>query len=68
MNSRQYQLLLGSQCENLDLNLCIVIEYSLRNIHKPLGVAEYEAKIIDSLLDNFKGSLSTIQEIEENLE
>ncbi|MCB1118237.1 MAG: DUF1016 family protein [Chlamydiia bacterium] len=44
------------------------VEYALRDIHKPLGVAEHEVKIIDSLLDNFKGSLSTIQEIEENLE
>ncbi len=44
------------------------VEYALRDIHKPLGVAEYEAKIIDSLPDNLKGSLPTIQEIEDNLE
>ena len=44
------------------------VEYALRDIHKPLGVAEYEVKIIDSLPENLKGSLPTIQEIEENLE
>ena len=39
-------------------------EYALRDIHKPIGIAEYETKIIKSLPENLKGSLPTIEEIE----
>ena len=39
-------------------------EYALRDIHKPIGIAEYEIKIIKSLPENFKGSLPTIEELE----
>lgn len=46
----------------------IVAEYALQDINKPLGVAEYEAKIIESLPDDLKGSLPTIEEIESELE
>lgn len=45
----------------------VVAEYALRDINKPLGVAEYETKIIDSLPEDFKGSLPTIEEIEREL-
>lgn len=44
-----------------------VAEYALRDINKPLGVAEYETKIIESLPDNLKGSLPSIEEIEQEL-
>ncbi len=44
------------------------VEYALRDIHKPLGVAEYETKIIESLPENLKGSLPSIEEIEKELE
>ncbi len=46
----------------------IVAEYALRDIKKPLGVAEYETKIIESLPEDLKGSLPTIEEIEQTLE
>lgn len=46
----------------------VVAEYALRDIKKPLGVAEYETKIIESLPDNFKSSLPSIEEIEKELE
>lgn len=45
----------------------IVVEYALRDVNKPLGVAEYETKIVNSLPDNLKGSLPTIAEIEQEL-
>lgn len=43
----------------------VVAEYALRDIKKPLGVAEYETKIVESLPKKLKGSLPTIKEIEE---
>lgn len=46
----------------------VFVEYVLRNFNRPIGVAEYEAKIIESLPDNLKGSLPSIEEIEHELE
>ena len=43
-------------------------EYALRDINKPIGVAEYETKLVESLPKDLKGSLPTIQEIESELE
>jgi predicted nuclease of restriction endonuclease-like (RecB) superfamily len=40
-------------------------EYTLRDINKPIGISEYELTRI--LPDNLKGSLPSIEEIEENL-
>ncbi len=45
----------------------IVAEYALQDIRKPIGISEYETKIIESLPDNLKSSLPTIEEIEEEL-
>ncbi len=42
-------------------------EYALRDINKPMGVAEYETKLVESLPKNFKGSLPTVKEIEAEL-
>jgi predicted nuclease of restriction endonuclease-like (RecB) superfamily len=42
----------------------IVVEYALRDNYKPIGVASYETKIMESLPDNLKGSLPTVEEIE----
>ncbi|MBP7075254.1 MAG: DUF1016 family protein [Rhabdochlamydiaceae bacterium] len=42
----------------------IVVEYALRDNFKPIGVASYETKILESLPENLKGSLPTIEEIE----
>jgi len=44
-----------------------IAEYALRDIHKPMGVAEYETKIVSSLPKQFVGKLPTIKEIEEEL-
>lgn len=46
----------------------IVAEYALRDINKPIGVSEYETKIVESLPDNLKGSLPTIEELELEFE
>lgn len=45
-----------------------VAEYALRDINKPIGVAEYATKLVESLPKNLKSSLPTIEEIEAELE
>jgi len=46
----------------------VIAEYALRDINKPLGVAEYETKIIESLPDDLKASLPSIEEIEREFQ
>ncbi len=43
----------------------LVAEYALSDIHKPIGVSEYQ--LIHSLPEELKGSLPTIEEIEKEL-
>lgn len=43
-----------------------IVEYSLKDINKPMGVSEYELTHI--LPDDFKSSLPSIEEIEKELE
>jgi predicted nuclease of restriction endonuclease-like (RecB) superfamily len=43
----------------------VFAEYTLRDINKPIGISEYELTRI--LPDNLKGSLPSIEEIENNL-
>ncbi len=43
----------------------IIAEYSLTDLHKPLGISSYELKKI--LPDNFKSSLPSIEDIENEL-
>jgi len=49
-------------CESKD---SVFAEYALRDIHKPIGVSEYE--LTRSLPENLKGSLPTIEEIEKEM-
>jgi len=42
----------------------LIAEYALRDIAKPLGVAEWETKMVQALPPSLKGSLPTIDEIE----
>lgn len=44
-----------------------IAEYALRDINKPMGVAEYETKIVSSLPKKLEGKLPTIKEIEAEL-
>lgn len=42
-------------------------EYAIRGIKNPIGIAEYEVQLVESLPKNLKGSLPTIEEIEAEL-
>ena len=44
-----------------------IAEYALRDINKPMGVAEYETKIVSTLPKKLEGQLPTIDEIEAEL-
>lgn len=46
----------------------VVAEYALRDINKPIGVAGYETRLVESLPKEFKSSLPTVEEIEAELE
>ena len=48
-------------CRNKDK---VVVEYALRDLHKPIGVAEWETKIVERLPKELEGSLPTIEQIE----
>jgi predicted nuclease of restriction endonuclease-like (RecB) superfamily len=43
------------------------VEYALRDIQKPIGVAEWETRIVEHLPKSLKGSLPTVEEIEAEL-
>ena len=45
----------------------LVVEYALRGFAKPMGVAEWETRLVDSLPQELRGSLPTIEEIEAEL-
>ncbi|MFH1653717.1 MAG: PDDEXK nuclease domain-containing protein [Pseudomonadota bacterium] len=45
----------------------IVVEYALRDLKKPIGVAGWETKIVEKLPKELKGNLPTIEEIEAEL-
>jgi hypothetical protein len=42
----------------------LVVEYALKDFHKPIGVSEYEVTLADALPQELKGTLPTIEEIE----
>ncbi|MEI6242645.1 MAG: PDDEXK nuclease domain-containing protein [Chlamydiota bacterium] len=46
----------------------IIAEYALRDIHKPIGISQYETALLESLPAELKGALPTIEEIERELE
>ena len=45
-----------------------VVEYALAGFSKPIGVAQWERQITQSLPDELKSSLPTVEEIEAELE
>jgi hypothetical protein len=45
----------------------VVAEYCLSGYSKPMGIAEWETKLTQSLPENLKGSLPSIEEIETEL-
>ena len=44
-----------------------MVEYALRGFDKPMGVAEWETRLVESLPEELKGSLPSVEEIEEEL-
>lgn len=44
----------------------LIAEYSLKDMTKPIGVSEY--KLLEQIPIELKGSLPTIEELEEELE
>ena len=42
----------------------VIAEYALRDIDKPIGVAEWQTKLVQSLPESLKGSLPSVEEIE----
>ena len=42
----------------------LVVEYALRGFDKPMGVADWETRLVDSLPSDLQGSLPSIEEIE----
>lgn len=46
----------------------VFVEYALRNFNRPIGVAEYETKLVETLPKKLKSSLPTVKEIEAELE
>ena len=45
----------------------MVVEYALRDLAKPVGVADWETRLVEVLPDDLKGSLPTIEEIESGV-
>ena len=45
----------------------VVVEYALRGLKKPIGVAKWQAQLVKSLPNDLKGSLPSIEELEKEL-
>jgi predicted nuclease of restriction endonuclease-like (RecB) superfamily len=63
----------GDDKPTIGLLLCrskdkIVVEYALRDLQKPIGVAGWGTKIVEKLPADLKGSLPTVEEIEAELQ
>jgi len=43
------------------------IEYALRDLKKPIGVAQWQTRLVESLPKNLRGSLPSIAELEHEL-
>jgi len=46
----------------------LVVEYALRDVKKPIGVAEWETRLVETLPEELKGSLPTVKELEAELQ
>ena len=66
------QLRHGDDEPTIGIILCktkdnVFAEYVLRNFNRPIGVAEFEVKLVEKLPKEFKSSLPTVEEIEAEL-
>lgn len=44
-----------------------VVEYALRDVQKPIGIAEWETRVVTSLPAEFEGTLLSVEALEEEL-
>ncbi|MBI3248131.1 MAG: DUF1016 domain-containing protein [Deltaproteobacteria bacterium] len=44
-----------------------IVEYALRDVRKPIGVASWETTLVEKLPEELKGSLPTVEELEAEL-
>lgn len=42
----------------------LIVEYALRGLHKPIGVADWETQLVETLPEDLRSSLPTVEEIE----
>ncbi len=45
----------------------LVVEYALRGFNSPMGVAQWKEQLTETLPEDLKGSLPSIEEIEAEL-
>jgi predicted nuclease of restriction endonuclease-like (RecB) superfamily len=45
----------------------VFVEYALRGLNRPIGVASWEIELVRSLPDELRGSLPTVEELEQEL-
>jgi predicted nuclease of restriction endonuclease-like (RecB) superfamily len=45
----------------------VIVEYALRDLAKPIGVAHWETRLVEALPEDLKGSLPTVEELEAEL-
>lgn len=45
----------------------VVVEYALRHLNRPVGVADWETQLVDTLPEEFEGSLPTVAQLEAEL-
>jgi hypothetical protein len=45
----------------------LIVEYALKGFKKPIGVADWETKLVRRLPKELRGSLPTVEEIETEL-
>ena len=45
----------------------LVVEYALRDVSKPIGVANWETRLVETLPDELKGRLPSVEEMEAEL-
>ena len=45
----------------------ITVEYALRHMSKPIGVAQWRTRLVESLPKKLKGSLPSVTELEKEL-
>jgi predicted nuclease of restriction endonuclease-like (RecB) superfamily len=62
----------GDDQPSIGIILCktkdnVFVEYVLRNFNRPIGVAEFEVKLVEKLPNKLKSSLPSVEEIESEL-